>query len=222
MKIKTLKALSTTIFGLYFSVSHADELPLFKDFQYGQNISEFTTKKDFTDCSEEVGQSAICTDNIKFFGYDFTAALLFSDKKLTRVSLVSDFDESKYKTLIASLPKNGFNLVVIQGKSDRLDVIEAFNQKESLDSFKSKLTSFESVQLSQGQVTYSFVERPAVELKQYPDAVTAINKSPRQTREIDFMVEEEDTPPQMILTFSLPKVFINEIKNGGRVSEEKF
>lgn len=222
MKNRSLKFISTTILSLYLSISNAEELTLFKDFHYGEDISNFTTKKGFMDCSSEFGQSALCIDNIKFFGYDFTAALLFSDEKLKRISLLSDFDESIYKTLIASLPKNGFHAVIIQGKSERFDVIEEYKNKDNIESFKSKITSFESVQLTKGQVTYCFIEQPAVEIKKYPNAVTAISKLPKQTREIDFSVVEEDDSAVMILTFSLPKVFIDEVKSSGRVSDEKF
>jgi hypothetical protein len=190
---------------------------LFKQYKYGQSISEFPVGNEYEDCSADMGKLARCAEGIDFMGSQYSLALIFQDNALESVSLFTEFSEDIYRKLMASLPKNGFTLSVMQGESERLDVIETIN-KESRDVSISKISAFESINLSGGQLTYVFLESPIEDLKKYKGAVDAITKLPAKTRELDMTVAEDEESAQIVLKFGLPKITMRSVK----VSKEKF
>gem|GEM_PF-300143 len=205
------------------SFAGAKNTVLFKQYKYGQPISEFPIGSLYEDCSSDVGQSARCAGEVEFMGEKYSTTLVFSDSKLSSVSLVTDFSVETYGKLMASLPKNGFNLALMQGKSDRLDLIETASKGgQSQSDFISKISAFESVNINGGQLAYAFVELPRSELNKYKSTVDALMKMPSKTRELDLTVFEDDESAYIDLTFTLPKLALQELSASGEVSKEAF
>lgn len=199
----------------------AKDATLFRQFKYGQPIRDFPVGSQYEDCSADIGQSARCVEEIEFMGEKYSAAFVFSDNELASVSLVANYSEETYRKVMASLPKNGFNLALMQGTTGRLDLIETIN-KEGQSAFVSKISGFESVNLQSGRLTYIFVELPGSELKEYKSAVDAVTKMPVKTRELDFTVSENDGAASIILKFTLPRLDIHKMSTSGKASTEKF
>ena len=83
-----------------------NNLSLFKEYIYDIPLSAFLEKDGYYDCSDETGYIARCIDNVDFLGHKFKVSLIFTDKHLTSVVLITDdFNQDIYLRAEGTLGK---------------------------------------------------------------------------------------------------------------------
>jgi hypothetical protein len=193
---------------------------LFRDLRYDAPIRAFGEAQGYYDCSADIGMTARCLDDVKFLGHSFgTQILVFVDDRLRSVQLAAEFKPEIYLSLMKALAE-GFTLIMLQSDDRRFDVIETA-RKEGEVRLRARLSEFESIGLKKGDLTYSFIERPARALKDFPNGVEAMLKSPPETRLAEIVVWERENEAGVSVQFSLPRVAL-EAMRAAPASKEKF
>ncbi|QAY92693.1 hypothetical protein [Pseudomonas sp. ACM7] len=191
-----------------FAQSAAAEEKLFKNYVYQSPLANYTEAAGYYDCSEDVGGTARCIDDVDFLEEKFTVALVFSGDKLIMVSLISPFDQDLYGKAIAGLSKT-FTLVSMTDDKSMLDVIEVAKKVSSKDELTAELSNFEQVGLTSGSLTYTFLE--GVNAKGQPNAVSALNASPENIRSAELVLAGEGADAGVLIRFSFPRLEANKI-----------
>ncbi|RUQ39249.1 MAG: hypothetical protein EKK69_09815 [Candidatus Competibacteraceae bacterium] len=199
---------------------------LFKEYIYDTPSSVFLEKDGYYDCSDDTGDAARCMDNVDFVGHKFTIHLMFTDQHLTSVTLITDdFNQDVYLRIAGALGKT-FTPCMLQGATERLDLIELARTSQSKSDFQSKMSSFESVNLSNGELTYIFVELPGSDIRGKKNAIEAIMSAPANTRTAELSVEEDtedNSKATLSINFTLPKLSLEKMnKKMSDAPVEKF
>jgi hypothetical protein len=82
-----------------FVQSAATKEKLFKNYVYQFPLANYTEAGDYYDCSEDIGGTVRCIDDVDFLEEKFTVALVFSGDKLIMV------DQDLYGKAIAGFSK---------------------------------------------------------------------------------------------------------------------
>ena len=105
---------------------------------------------------------------------------------------------------------------MLQGATERLDLIELARTSQSKANFASKMSSFESANLSNGELTYIFVELPGSDLRGKKNAIEAIMSASANTRTAELSITEDDTEDDskatLLINFTLPKLSLEKMK----------
>jgi hypothetical protein len=218
---KKLIAAAVTAIGIFAGNQHAlADDKLFKSYAYDSAITEYTQAKGYYDCSKDVGGTAMCIDNVDFIDKKFTAALIFSGSKLVQVSLVSPFDQELYAGTAGVLAKS-FSLVSLTDGKSVLDLVEVASKSTSNDDFAAKFSNYESVGLSAGNMTYTFLEGTG-SLKGYKTAVSLLQAAPTNTRCAELVVRGEGAESVLIVRFSFPKLETDKMLQAAKKPAESF
>lgn len=169
---------------------------LFQDWHYGQNIDDFPRSHGYYDCSGDLGTLALCYDSVTFVGYQFQGQLFFSDENtLVSVSIVSDYSDDLYGTLVGTLVRN-FGMIFSEGPSDTLDLVEKVRQGAYRDeeAFELAMSRFESEQMRQGYFGMTLVEVDAIErlLPESSNAQALLLRLDPGSRAIEVVAYEDD------------------------------
>ncbi|TFB37237.1 hypothetical protein [Pseudomonas sp. F01002] len=202
-----------------FAQSAAAEEKLFKNYVYQSPLASYTEAAGYYDCSEDVGGTARCIDDVDFLEEKFTVALVFSGDKLIMVSLISPFDQDLYGKAIAGLSKT-FTLVSMTDDKSMLDVIEVAKKVSSKDELTAKLSNFEQVGLTSESLTYTFLE--GVNAKGQANAVSALNASPENIRSAELVLAGEGADAGVLIRFSFPRLEANKIIQAAKKPVEAF
>jgi hypothetical protein len=216
-KIASFAFAATGIFA--FAQSATAEDKLFKNYVYQSPLANYTEAAGYYDCSEDVGGTARCIDDVDFLEEKFTVALVFSGEKLIMVSLISPFDQDLYGKAIAGLSKT-FTLVSMTDDKSMLDVIEVARKVSSKEELTAKLSNFEQVGLTSGSLTYTFLE--GVNAKGQPNAVSALNASPENIRSAELVLAGEGADVGVLIRFSFPRLEANKIIQAAKKPVEAF
>jgi hypothetical protein len=198
-----------------------DPTKLFKSYTFDAPLSMFSESDGYYDCSENIGGTARCLDDVEFLGHMFTAALSFDASRLVSVSLITDFEANLYLRVAGALGKT-FGLCALQGATERLDLIELARSAKDQAAFQGRVATFESLNLSNGNLTYIFVERPIAELRGKKNAVDAILSAPPGTRAAELIVVEDESNAVLLVTFTLPKLALHKTKKAMDAPVEEF
>lgn len=193
---------------------------LFKGYAYNSPLESYSVAKGYYDCSEEIGGTARCIDDVDFIGNKFTAALIFSGGKLRMVSLMSEFDQELYAKAITTLSKT-FTFVSMMDDKTLLDVIDLAATAKSKDEYRSKFTNFESVGLSTGNLTYTFLEGTEVKTN-LRNAASMLAAAPDNVRSADLMLAGQGAESGLLIRFSFPKLEANKILEASKEPAEAF
>jgi hypothetical protein len=209
--------------GIVLQAAAQDGPPpqLFKSYTFNAPLATFSESHGYYDCSEDLGGTARCLNDVEFLGHAFTAGLKFDAQRLMSVSLITEFDENLYFRVAGALGKT-FGLCALQGATDRLDLIELARNTKDQAALQSKLSTFESLNLKNGNLTYIYVERPIAELRSKKNAVDAILTAPSGTRTADLLVVVDESSAALIVTFNLPKLALQKIKKSMDAPVENF
>ena len=216
-KIASFAFVAAGIFA--FAQSAAADEKLFKNYVYQSPLANYTEAAGYYDCSEDVGGTARCVDDVDFLEEKFTVALVFSGDKLIMVSLISPFDQDLYGKAIAGLSKT-FTLVSMTDDKSVLDVIEVARKVSSKDELTAKLSNFEQVGLTSGSLTYTFLE--GVNAKGQPNAVSALNASSENIRSAELVLAGEGADAGVLIRFSFPRLEANKIIQAAKKPVEAF
>jgi hypothetical protein len=216
-KIASLAFVTASIF--VFAQSAAAEEKLFKNYVYQSPLVNYTEASGYYDCSEDVGGTARCIDDVDFLEEKFTVALVFSGNKLIMVSLISPFDQDLYGKAIAGLSKT-FTLVSMTDDKSMLDVVEVAKKVSNKDELTAKLANFEQVGLTSGNLTYTFLE--GVNAKGQSNAIGALNASPDNTRSAELVLAGEGADAGLLIRFSFPRLEANKIIQAAKKPVEAF
>lgn len=193
------------------------DMKLFKGYHYGTHIANFSESKGYHDCSQEVGDNAVCLSDVDFSGASFDLALFHEDKKVVSTTLYNYYTSELHQKLFANLIR-GFNLSAIQGKDELFDIIRG---SKSENSFKSELTKFETTALNQGEISYIFIEKHA-NLANADDYTTAILSTPRGIRAIAYNITTVEGDVFIRLSFTLPQMDLERLKANYFKAKEDF
>lgn len=191
---------------------------LFKDYKFGQTMSEIKKTGSFEDCSDFFEMPALCIKNVNFLDDKYDAGLLFEDNVLKSVCLYTEFNEESYMSLPASLEKNNFQLVILQDDKEKIDVIQA-SKKQTRQNFLDKLTDFENRMLSGNDALIGFLEIKGVKkpVSQYTTSLELISDLPSSAREVDMnIITDDDGKRYLALSFTMVK---NSIETLGKKEE---
>lgn len=193
---------------------------LFKGYAYNSPLESYSVAKGYYDCSEEIGGTARCIDDVDFIGNKFTAALIFSGGKLIMVSLFSPFDQELYTKAITTLSKT-FTLVSMMDDTTLFDVIDLAATAKSKDEYRSKLTNFESVGLSTGNLTYTFLEGAEIK-SNLRSAASMLAAAPDNVRCADLMLTGQGAEAALLIRFNYPKLEKNKAVEVSKEPVEAF
>lgn len=220
MNTKTTLRLLAAIGLLAGSLNASAADKLFKNYVYDSPASAYTEVAGYYDCSADIGGNALCLDNVDFIGHKFTAALIFSNSKLTVLSLVSPFDQTLSATAMGAIAKT-FRLAGLSDGKSQLDIIELASSTSSNDAFESKLSNYESSAMSGGQVTYTFLEG-LDRSKKYSNVLKLLESSPDNVRSAEIMLSGKGPEAALIIRFSFPKLEANKVKAAALNPVESF
>lgn len=195
------------------------EEKLFKNYVYQTPLAKFTEAAGYYDCSEDVGGTARCIDDVDFLEEKFTVALIFSGDKLMMVSLISPFDQNLYVKAIAGLSKS-FTLVSMSDDKSVLDLVDTTRKAKSREEFSAKITNFEQVGLTAGNLTYTFLE--GVNAKGQPNAVSALATAPENTRSAELVLAGQGADAGLLIRFTFPRLEANKILAEAKKPVEDF
>lgn len=146
---------------------------LFQDWHYGQHIDEFPRSQGYYDCTSDLGEYALCHDDITFLQRSFQGQLMFNDDDtLMYTSVVADYSDDLYATLIGALVRS-FGLVFAEGNTDTFDMVAHARNGTYQDeaSLLSDIAAFEREQLRSGYFGASLVEQEYLDsMRDYSDA----------------------------------------------------
>ncbi|WP_439821954.1 hypothetical protein ACSPX5_14045 [Pseudomonas sp. HLG18] len=195
------------------------EEKLFKNYVYQTPLAKFTEAAGYYDCSEDVGGTARCIDDVDFLEEKFTVALIFSGDKLMMVSLISPFDQNLYVKAVAGLSKS-FTLVSMSDDKSVLDLVDTTRKAKSREEFSAKITNFEQVGLTGGNLTYTFLE--GVNAKGQPNAVSALAAAPENTRSAELVLAGQGADAGLLIRFTFPRLEANKILAEAKKPIEEF
>lgn len=195
------------------------EEKLFKNYVYQTPLAKFTEAAGYYDCSEDVGGTARCIDDVDFLEEKFTVALIFSGDKLMMVSLISPFDQNLYVKAVAGLSKS-FTLVSMSDDKSVLDLMDTTRKAKSREEFSAKITNFEQVGLTGGNLTYTFLE--GVNAKGQPNAVSALAAAPENTRSAELVLAGQGADAGLLIRFTFPRLEANKILAEAKKPVEDF
>ncbi|MCK9816735.1 hypothetical protein M1B35_22055 [Pseudomonas sp. MAFF 302046] len=204
--------------GAASSASASDNL--FKSYAYESPISAYTKAKGYFDCSEDVGGTALCLEDVDFLEHKFTAALIFSNSKLIMVSLLSPFDQNLYATSIGSISKT-FTLSALADGKSQLDLIQLAGKSSSREEFTSQFANYESAALTTGEIVYTFFEG-VDKSKKYSSIVGLLQGSPDNIRAAEVVLTGQGAESSLIIRFSLPKLEANKVSAAAKKPVESF
>jgi len=188
--------------GMCATVSAHDYL--FKDFAYGSPQKTYTQAKGFYDCTEYVGATAMCKDDVDFNGERFSLALYFSDAKLTTLSLVSTFDPDLYASAMQAL-RQAFTLVAMSDGKSRLDLLELAGQSSSKADVAAKVSSYENAGARSGDFTYTFFEN-VDGTRQYSSMNAMLAASAKNLRAAQLLLTGQGAEAGVVISFSFPNL----------------
>jgi len=195
------------------------EEKLFKNYVYQTPLAKFTEAAGYYDCSEDVGGTARCIDDVDFLEEKFTVALIFSGDKLMMVSLISPFDQNLYVKAVAGLSKS-FTLVSMSDDKSVLDLVDTTRKAKSREEFSAKITNFEQVGLAGGNLTYTFLE--GVNAKGQPNAVSALAAAPENTRSAELVLAGQGADAGLLIRFTFPRLEANKVLAEAKKPVESF
>jgi hypothetical protein len=195
------------------------EEKLFKNYVYQTPLAKFTEAAGYYDCSEDVGGTARCIDDVDFLEEKFTVALIFSGDKLMMVSLISPFDQNLYVKAIAGLSKS-FTLVSMSDDKSVLDLVDTTQKAKSREEFSAKITNFEQVGLTAGSLTYTFLE--GANAKGQPNAVSTLAAAPENTRSAELVLAGQGADAGLLIRFTFPRLEANKILAEAKKPVEDF
>ncbi|PHN16559.1 hypothetical protein [Pseudomonas sp. ICMP 561] len=175
---------------------------LFKDYAYGTDKKTYATVKGFYNCTKSVGQDALCRNKVDFLGRQFTLSLLFSDAKLTMVSLMTAFSQAAYSDVRAALNKT-FTIVRMSDDKTVVDIAELFDTPSDQD-LEAMVNRYESLGLSSGKFTYTFLEGK-FDLQGSENLVGVLASQPDNIRAADMVVASMPPFNALVIRFSFPK-----------------
>ncbi|WP_339718668.1 hypothetical protein [Marinomonas primoryensis] len=217
-----LRMLLLAFFFTVMSTAQAETGPvLFKDYLYGMADEGFSNNSAYYNCSEEFSVNALCLDDVSFLSTKFTIGLLFQEKRLQSVVLYTDFSEPTYLKTISALIKS-FQISSMQSKNKNLDIIELNYKKTKEANLRGIINSFESNALSEGLLTYTFLEIQEYKNDHAINLVDLIRKLPNSSRQVDFTVGEEQNETLLVLSFTLPALKLQQLQDIIRKPIEKF
>ncbi|ROZ81570.1 hypothetical protein EF096_17405 [Pseudomonas neustonica] len=190
----------------------ASEQPkLFKTWAYKAPMTLFSEAQGFYDCAADFGGKAVCSDDVEFVGGNFGAVLIPMDGQLAQVTLVSEFDNDLYIKAIGALA-NGFTMVSMRGASDQLDMVESIHTSQSIQQFQSRINDYETLNLNQGQLTYTFIEQPPEVVRRFRTAHALASGAPDTARTAELIVMDNAEHSVLMVKFTLPKLFLESAR----------
>ena len=194
---------------------------LFKEYRYDAQEQEFANIDAYYDCSEDVGAPALCIDEVGFLSAQFAGVLTFQDKRLRSVSLIAEFSETLYQRVVAALVQK-FQLAVLQSDNDRLDLIALRREISNQSELTARVSAFESVALTQGMLTYAFLDTKNKASGLAKNVVELIQQLPEDAREVDLTVGEDAYDSWLTVKFMLPVLQIKQTEQLLRKPTEDF
>jgi hypothetical protein len=190
----------------------AEQPKLFKTWAYNTPIASFNKAQGFYDCSADFGGKAVCKDGIEFLEHNFTAVLIPADERLAAVMLASEFDQDTYIKTVGALAKS-FTMVSMRGASDQFDILESLHASQNAQLFQKRINDYETLNLNQGQLTYTFIEQPAQDIRKFKSAHAAISNAPNTARSAELIVFDDAEQSALLIKFQLPKLFLENMRN---------
>jgi hypothetical protein len=188
-------------------------LTLFKDYKFGQPMSDFSNNGEYEDCTDFFEQSALCKEGVTFLDNNFSSGLLFKDSKLEAVILDTEYDEEILSKILLSLPENNFYPVLARDSKKTIDIANMINTKGQ-DVLQEELTSLEERMPFESEVSISYVEMKNIsnKNKKFNNVLEVFNGLPKESRELTInIIEDEDGTKYMFLNFRLAKNELNTL-----------
>ncbi|NNA42338.1 MULTISPECIES: hypothetical protein [Pseudomonas] len=193
---------------------------LFKGYAYNSPLENYAVTKGYYDCSEDIGGTARCIDNVDFVGQKFSAALVFSAGKLIIVTLVSPSDQDVYTKASAALSKS-FTVVSMTDDKTILDLIDLAATAKNKDEYISKFSNFENVGLGAGNLTYTFLEGVKVK-SSLRNASSMLAAAPDNTRSAELIVSGKGADALLLVRFTFPKLEAKKSLEAAQEPAESF
>lgn len=216
--IRSIAVAVAMVLGLCAPAVAQDKL--FKDFAYDSPQKACTEAKGFYDCTDDVGATAMCKDDVDFIGQKFTLALVFSNAKLITVSLVSSFDQHLYASAVAALGQS-FVLAAMSDGKTQLDLFELKGRSSSREDFVAKVASYEHSGTDSGDFTYTFFEG-IDSSKAHSNMGEMLTTSATNLRCAELMLTGQDANTGVVVRFSFPNLEVAKVQAAAQKPVEAF
>lgn len=215
MKKNAVRLLTSLVIVTAGAQANAQD-KLFKEYAYGNAYSTFANQPDYYDCSADLQAQALCVDDVSFAGHDYTAALVFSKDKLFMLSLMADLDQERYVSTVGALA-NSFSLLMLSDGSSQLDMVELAKASRNNSEYAAKISSYESVAMNAGNITYTFFEgaKPG---KAERNVTDVLRNAPENMRTAEVILQDDF----LAIRFSFPNLEAKKLRKALSKPVESF
>lgn len=217
MRIKNSKAIISFVFCLFASSAAVSEIKLYKGVSLGDEWNKIVETVGYYDCSES-GLKIACLDNQKFLGAIGDLGVFFDTEAAVKVMFVSE-DLSLYQKAMKFFPSKGFALVAIETNNGANDFI-AMNKQNGPEKAVAKLIEIEQFGLSNGFVSYTFLEGDQKSILNYGNIAQAYASLNSGDRALTVSVSEEVQAVNVMITFEPSLVDLNELQERNKLTED--
>lgn len=220
--MKRVLLLMASLASLTFGAQAFSQTTLFRDIVYGAPASSFSAAQNYYDCSADAGSAALCLDDTTFLDEPFGLVLKLTDNEVTSVIAVADYSEAVYGKLFGALSEN-FTFIGMENKQEFFDLIERARAATNEQAFTDQISLFESSALSDGQLSYYFIEQSQAQIEPMRSATEVIRTVGPDVRLARLIVTEDQDGAFAMAEFSLPGKDSERLQsNMEKAKKEKF
>jgi hypothetical protein len=187
------------------NISFAKDLMIYKDYKFGMDKSEALKMKGAYDCTEMVGDDAVCLPGQEYEGMTANIVLRFYYNKLMLVNLNFKYSEENFEKIYKSLEKD-YMLAGIKGGIKGFDYYKML--KRFPKEFDAKKKQFIDRYTKKGKISYVFYDKASVQylVKTADNIDYIIKNSPKNLKEADLIKVNDNVEHILILSFVYPKL----------------
>lgn len=202
------------VFFIPSSINASENPRLYKKYVFGEKRKKITKQIKTYDCSSLFESGAICKDDERLFGVNYTIAFRFTNNILVSVALVTKFDLTTHLKTIQQFSKT-FTPIAIKDSTGKIFDITKNTKKFNRGKFAVKFNRFEQMAMASGDVTYVFLEKAktAKIMRRSRNYLAAIKNSPKDVRELDYLITSIDNVEYTIISFTTPLFFLDYVKS---------
>ena len=202
----------------------AEPIKLYKNYKFGTDFRTIKKIKGAYDCSEDLGEDALCVEDQKFLGIDVVLGFNFYNKKLSQVSVIMSFNQPNNVKVFSALNKK-FTLVQMKNMAGQtLDVVNLTNTKPK-SQLQATVQQFEQIALASGEITYSYFETETIRpfFAKSRSILDLVKQAPMNVRGVDYRIFEGDEGDAFgFISFVAPKVMLAALSKEVKKQDEDF
>jgi hypothetical protein len=185
---------------LCVSPSRAEDIPLYKEYSFGQSKAEIKAMKGVVSCGQNQSNT-LCLGGQPFAGFSWVQVFSFRSDKLVQVDLRGGFSPEKYTRTTGAILNNGYVPVHLQSGNHEFDFF-AEAKARGKDVATASLYKFEQQALDHGHIRYTFIPKSITGLASKSDTfANFIQDSPEDMRTVEMEIKDDLSRPWIAVRF---------------------